>query len=46
MRPVLQLEIELNENMQKVNIFKIDQAGLVDKDARVICDQFCVELFV
>ena len=46
MKPIMQIEIEINENIDKVHIFKIEQSTLVDKDARVICDKFCSELFV
>ena len=46
MKPIVQMEIEINDSIDRVHIFKIDQFNLINQDARIICERFCMELFV
>jgi hypothetical protein len=46
MKPVIQMEIEINDHIEQVFIYKIDQSSLVKGDSRIIYKGFSQEVFV
>ena len=42
----MQIEIEINDSIDRVFIYKIEQTSLNEKDSRIVCNSLCNDIFV